>query len=518
MTKRYKVDFNAKVVPIKPLNDEFTLCKCYVMALNKNRNLSFISKETSDAALPTLFNIPVIGHLYVDDEGQYHMGGHDMTIAVNGDGQYEFKSLCVPYGVVPQQDDIHYEDIQEPNGDIHTYLVADVILWTGRFPELNEAIFDEKTYFGQSMEINVLNYAPLEEDKNYTNILEYSYSALCLLGKSNDSEFHKEPCFPMARVDAYEFSAEDEKFVELMGQLKSELAFCFGDNGKKGGESMDESEIVTTANTEVPENFEEVPTTDTDDTSIGVEAEKTLDAEDSEYSKASGTGIASEGKEFEKEITVDNTDTQPQTFSSTYMEKRNAIEAALPYIRNHDESGALTYAMDYWLCDFDEAYAFVEKEEYGSSLKDYHVTKGRFAYSFDEEEKKAVIVGEFEKVFVRWLTQDEIVQLDAQKAHYEELLAYKDEKIRAEHEAEMDVVINEFTDLKELEEFKEVVKNKSNYENAEAIRNICYMIRGKNSKPAVQDKVAGKEISVPVANTRVEPTIYEQFMSRYGKK
>lgn len=519
MTKRYKVDFNAKVIPIKPLNDEFTLCKCYVMALNKNRNLSFISKETADAALPTLFNIPVIGHLYADDEGQYHMGGHDMTIAVNGDGQYEFKSLCVPYGVVPQQDDIHYEDIQEPNGDIHTYLVADVILWTGRFPELNEAIFDEKTYFGQSMEINVLNYAPLEEDKNYTNILEYSYSALCLLGKSSDSEFHNEPCFPMARVDAYEFSAEDEKFVELMGQLKSELAFCFGDNGKKGGESMDESGVVTTENTESTEVFEEVSTPDTADISTDTEIISEEIVENTEeYTEASDTEIASEGENFEEETPVDTTDAQPQSFSSTYMEKRKAIEAALPCIRNHDESGVLTYAMDCWLCDFDDTYAFVEKEEYGSCLIDWHVTKGRFVYSFDEEEKKAVIVGEFEEMFVRWLTKDEIVQLDAQKAHYEELLAYKDEKIRAEHEAEMDVVINEFTDLKEFEEFKEVVKNKSNYKNAEVLRNICYMIRGKNSKPATQDKVAGKEISVPVAGTRIEPTIYDKFMSRYGKK
>lgn len=518
MTKRYKVDFNAKVIPIKPLNDEFTLCKCYVMALNKNRNLSFISKETADAALPTLFNIPVIGHLYADDEGQYHMGGHDMTIAVNGDGQYEFKSLCVPYGVVPQQDDIHYEDIQEPNGDIHTYLVADVILWTGRFPELNEAIFDEKTYFGQSMEINVLNYAPLEEDKNYTNILEYSYSALCLLGKSTDSEFHNEPCFPMARVDAYEFSAEDEKFVELMGQLKSELAFCFGDNGKKGGESMDESGVVTTENVESTEIFEEVSTPDTANVSTDVEITNEENVENAEYTEASDTEITSEGENFEEETPVEIEDTQPQKFSFTYLEMRKAIEAALPCIRKCDESGNLICAIDYWLCDFDDTYAYVEKDEYGLNLKDDFAKKGRFNYSFNEEEKTAVIIGEFEEMFVRWLTNEEIVQLDAQKAHYEELLAYKDEKVRAEHAAEMDVVINEFADLKEIEEFKEVAKNKSNYENAEILRNICYMIRGKYSKPATQDKVAGKEISVPVAGTYIEPTIYDKFMSRYGKK
>ena len=240
MAKRYTVEFNAKVTPVKPLNDEFTLCKCYVMALNKNRNLSYIGKDAADAALPTLFNIPVIGHLYVDDNGKYHMGGHDMTVTKNSDGQFEFKSLCVPYGVVPQQDNVHYEDIEEPNGDIHTYIVSDVILWTGRFPELHEAIYSDEVYFGQSMEINVNEYAPLEEDKNYTNILSYAYSALCLLGKSDNTDEHVEPCFPMASVEPYEFSLDDDKFSELMSQLKSELAFCFDGNPGEKGENMED--------------------------------------------------------------------------------------------------------------------------------------------------------------------------------------------------------------------------------------------------------------------------------------
>ena len=51
MTKRYTVEFNAKVTPVKPLNDEFTLCKCYVMALDKNRNLSFIGKPKDSARI-----------------------------------------------------------------------------------------------------------------------------------------------------------------------------------------------------------------------------------------------------------------------------------------------------------------------------------------------------------------------------------------------------------------------------------------------------------------------------------
>lgn len=225
--KRNQVNFNAKIKPIKPINDEFTLCKCYVMALGKNRNFSYISQEAADDALPSLFNVPVIGHLYVDDSGVYHMGGHDMAIEQNADGGFEFKSLCVPFGVVPSQENVHYEDIEESTGEVNRYLCADVILWTGRFAELLNAVYNENTFFGQSMEINVADYGELEDDPNYTDIRKYAYSALCLLGKSDDPDKHVEPCFRSSCVDPYEFSMDNAKFSELMEQMKDELAKCF---------------------------------------------------------------------------------------------------------------------------------------------------------------------------------------------------------------------------------------------------------------------------------------------------
>lgn len=486
MTKRYTVEFNAKVTPVKPLNDEFTLCKCYVMALDKNRNLSFIGQDAADDALPTLFNIPVIGHLYVDDEGKYHMGGHDMTIVKDNDGNYKFKSICVPYGVVPQQDDIHYEDIKEPNGDTHTYLVADVILWTGRFPELYEAVYSEETYFGQSMEINVHDYAPLEEDKNYTNILKYAYSALCLLGKSDDPEFHTEPCFPISRVDPYEFSAEDEKFTELMNQLKDELALCFGDDVKKGGEGMNKDDIVVNDPVEPTDNF------------------------DAPVSNPEGNAEGSEPLN-------DSADTvQPELVSqfATYREKRDAVENALPRVHETDGDEVI-HEVWHWVCDLDDTYVFVEKREYKRD-SGYTEEKGRYSYTFNDADKTASITGEFEEMFIEWLTKDELTALEAQRANYEELVAYKAEKEKAEREAEFDAVMDEFSDLEGIEEFAAVVKNKYSYDNVEALKDACYLIRGKSSKPASKKEPAAG-ISVPVG-THIEPDIYEGFFARYGNK
>lgn len=507
--ERKTIFFNAKVKPVKPVNEEFTLCKVYVCALDKNRNFSYIGKEAADDALATLYNCPVIGHLWVDEDGKYHMGGHDMVIVQDKDGSYRFKSLCVPYGVIPQQDNVHYEEIEEPDGrGKKTYVVADCILWTGRYPELNEAIYSDECWFGQSMEIGILEHAPLEEDKNYTNILKYAYSALCLLGKSDNPDEHVEPCFPVSHIEPYEFAVQNAQFTELMTQLKEELTSCFANLGK-GGESMNENETVVTEQVETTENFEETAET----TATVVETPEVVEevTETAEHSADESTE-GSENENFEETHT--DAVEQPQTFSSTYREKREAIDNALPHIHETDDDGVV-HDVYFWICDFDDTHVFVEKCEYKRE-SGYTEVKGRYAYTFNDADKTATVSGDFEEMFVKWLTKDELDQLEAQRAQYEELVAYKAARVQAEHEAEIDAAIGEFSDLEGNEEFATVVANKYSYESVDALKDACYIVRGKFSKPAPQRKPAG-DVSVPVG-THIEPDVYEGFFARYGKR
>ena len=57
------------------------------MAIGKNVNKTIISKESVDDALPTLFNIPVVGHLYIDENGEIRLGGHDIILEKDADGK-----------------------------------------------------------------------------------------------------------------------------------------------------------------------------------------------------------------------------------------------------------------------------------------------------------------------------------------------------------------------------------------------------------------------------------------------
>ena len=55
MDKSISLEVTFKPFSVQKINDQFTVCKCYVMALGKNRNLSHFTKESVDSALPTLF-------------------------------------------------------------------------------------------------------------------------------------------------------------------------------------------------------------------------------------------------------------------------------------------------------------------------------------------------------------------------------------------------------------------------------------------------------------------------------
>ena len=238
MENKYtSLKFKAKIKPIEKINEEFTLAKCYVQGIGKNRNMSYMSKENVVKNSSTLHYAPVVGHLIKKEDGSLYMGGHDWEI----DEDYNIKSVCVPYGVVTN-DEFEFEMVDEYGTEVE-YMTAKVVLWTGRYPELMEAIYNEDIYFNQSMELSVEQYRQYEEDSNYIELLDWTYSALCMLGRADDKKSveHTEPCFIESKIIPYSFDKSD--FAEEMSKMKEELAFYFEHKGEE--ETMDaEVEIV----------------------------------------------------------------------------------------------------------------------------------------------------------------------------------------------------------------------------------------------------------------------------------
>ena len=392
--KHTSITFKAKVKPIKPVNEEFTLCKAYVMGLGVNRNFSYISREATDAALPTLGYCPVVGHLIRKEDGTYYMGSHDYTITED----WELKSITVPYGVVVE-DSFDYEDVEE-FGETVTYLTANIILWTGRYEDLNSAIYSDDFYFNQSMEINPKQWRNYKEDSNYTDIVDYSFSALCLLGKADsestnghtDENEHSEPCFISASVIPIEFSKSE--FAEAMNEMKEKLSFCLKnqssttvtdvtmevDIDKNNGGSTMAEEIKNEVVGEVTETVVEETLEETVENTVENVAEEVVEETTDETTEEIVDETVEENKEdaSTEEVVEETTEEtvaeeSNEDYSALYSElkeKYDALENEVVSLREYKqakESEERKYAEDALFADYEETIG--ETEEF-KSLKE----------------------------------------------------------------------------------------------------------------------------------------------------
>lgn len=278
--EKFNLNNVSKFEFVKPVNQEFSLFKCWVAGVGKNRNMSYISKERMDAALPTLSYAPVVGHLIKDEDGTYRLGSHDAEFDMD---TWEFVPLTVPVGVVIA-DSFSYETVNEYGTDVE-YLTANLILWTGRYPELFDCKYSDEIFCAQSMELAVNQYRILEEDSNYTELLDFSFSALCLLGKSDNPELNNEPCFLSSRLEPINFSSND--FVAKFNELKEAVKGCF-DTEEEGEVNVAENTInveeqefeeVNAEETTVEETIETVEEVIETDEVVETETEEVVETE-----------------------------------------------------------------------------------------------------------------------------------------------------------------------------------------------------------------------------------------------
>lgn len=503
---------------IEKINDNFLKAKCYVMALGKNINKSHFSKENVDRAYNTLAYAPVIGHLMVDDNGVYHLGGHDYKLDIQ---DLVLRSQCVPFGVVLPSTTPVYEDVIETSGAVSTYLTCEVVIWIGRYPELTEAFYNSDIFTNQSMEIFYSKCVPLEEDPSYTDVIDFSFDALCMLGKSDDSKFNVPPCFPSASIVPLQYGINKDDFSTFMNELKAELSLCFGkDNIEKeqgGTEKLDKKlEILQKFNKTIEDLEFSIDELSIEELSVKMEelfGEKPVNP----VMDSGNTGIL---------------------FSSTYNEKRDALRDALKSIVVTDNDGNYVEETWFYLVDFDDKYVYVEKYHWNKEENDS--TYGRRQYTFNETDRSITISDEFEEMVVTWLTLDEKAKLDSERANFEDLESrfnqYKEshssedvevtelKKYKAEHEAEK--IFSKYEkDIGETVEFNDLKKNIGSY-SLESLEKECIYIKGLHADELQFSKKSGNSDTVNTLKFSVEPPVsepdntevYGGLFSKYLKK
>lgn len=246
------------------INPGISKCEVKVFYLGKNRNGSFINKNTAIQMANSLPGTPIVG-AYRKDIQDFGDHGHVVHIE---NGEVQFSCKTVPYGFVAPDARCwfkKFDDIDEfGNVTTREYLMTTGYLWTDQYPEIAECIAGGK---GQSMELDPEtmdgHWATDNNDGiEFFIINDAIFSKLCVLGDD------VEPCFEGASVIAPEISknfAKNEDFAHSLYKMMKELSYALQNN--EGGSGMPEE----TAEVALEENA--TPDVDIDEGNADVSAE-----------------------------------------------------------------------------------------------------------------------------------------------------------------------------------------------------------------------------------------------------
>lgn len=207
------------ITPLNPMISKVQIKVCYV-GDEPNRNGSIISKETAARMANSLPGSPIMG-FWKEEKADFDE--HNQVIHISG-GRLEVSDETRPYGFVDLNAKVWFQDYLDDSENIHTYMVTEGYIWTGRYPEANRVLTKGNN---QSMELDEesLQGHWTIDDKSgmeFFIINDAIFRGLCILGEEN------EPCFEGAQITG-SFSL-DESFDSKIYKLMKEVQQLKGGN------------------------------------------------------------------------------------------------------------------------------------------------------------------------------------------------------------------------------------------------------------------------------------------------
>lgn len=220
------------------INPGISKCEIKVMYLGKNRNGSFIDKNTAIQMANSLPATPIVAAY---NENKEDFGDHGEVLHIE-DGEIKFSCKTVPYGFVAPDAEVWFQKFDDTNefGETTTreYMMTTGYLWTGQYPELDKCINQGQ---GQSMEIDDVDghWTTDSNDVEFFIINDAIFTKLCILGDD------VEPCFEGASVTSPEVSEHfsyNKEFSHTLFAMMNELKSALTKGGSMPKENVESSE------------------------------------------------------------------------------------------------------------------------------------------------------------------------------------------------------------------------------------------------------------------------------------
>lgn len=338
-------------IDIQPYNPLISQCTIKVLYLGKNRNGSFIDKNTAIQMANSLPGTPIVGAWRKDIED---FGDHGHVITIE-DGEIKFACKTVPYGFVAPDARVWFQkfnDIDDfGNETEREYMMTTGYLWTGQFPEAQKVIDEGQN---QSMELDEEHLDghwanDAKSGMDFFIINDAVFSKLCILGDD------VEPCFEGASVlgGVDNNYTEETEFTHTLYTMIKQLQDIIGttEGGKnmpEKPEELEQTEVVTefVAGSGKDEEKKDETQTETKDS----DAEK----EETPSEKEAEPAADEEKKEPKKEHTLEESEQEaeeekPETEHALEEEPAAEVEPVVEHSAAEDvepEPAKVNFALE----------------------------------------------------------------------------------------------------------------------------------------------------------------------------
>ena len=433
MNKSIPTSTSVEFVSLTPLNPLISKCEIKVLYTGLNRNKSFITKDVANKMAQSLPGTPIVGEFLTQDFGDH--GEEDLVIDENG---LRFVKSTVPYGFIPTDAKIWWQNFLDCDGVEREYLLTEGYLWTGRYPETQRVISKGN---GQSMELDrdslVGEWTKSDNAEfEYFNIDEAFFSALCILGED------VEPCFEGANIGrpSLLYSLDKDDFKSQLSAFMLDLKDALN---TRGGIPMEDNKSLETPLAPEVEVEEVEVVEETTEIIEEVEVETT----EAESTDAEVEEFAKDDKKKKKEEEKEEEQTSEEQPSNDKQEENTDEEDKKKKKKN---------------------YELEEVEEYVQLSKDFLELSAKY--------------------------ENLVQEYEAMKPVLEKFQAQENERVMAEKQE----MINRFYMLDEAD-LKEVKENIANFSLDEIESKLCVIaVRKKVNFNLDTTENSDKEIEKPI--------------------
>ena len=451
-------------------SDKFLKIRCRVCHDEESPNKTYFTKATMEKANKEYLEyIPILAHVYIDENGKPVVGSHDMHIEENKLVEGESKLIYdeAPIGMVPSLADNNCT-IEEYNGLNYTFV--DAYIWRD-YANYAEDLVENAEQYKMSMEIDFPDDALSYDAANERyNISSYRYRGITLLNESLGTGMKD------ALVTTTNFSINDDiksKMIVLMDELQKCLReYDTTNSNKKGVETiMNIDELLEKYELTLDEldfsveglSDEELENALSD---FACKKKKKCELDERFNSLLEEYGVTESEVDFDySEMSIEELEAKFEEVFACKKKKKCELDYIECSFRiSHDDTRFALQNLLNAMCDeshfyyiesvFDKYFYYADYFSGDAYKQAYKIRKD--VVSFD---------GDPEPVYREFVTQSERDELETMRKNYAELVAFKDNYESAQLQAKKDAIFtrSEYSVLVEDEAFKALVADAEKY-------------------------------------------------------